>query len=152
MNQDRQEFNAFDWSQWIESAVGFWVSAAQSWQALPLLVTDGAFVERSIRGSLSLWRAFQAPWTFKGSCEAKGSPVPSFDGKGEGMQEAGPGSLSGMEVENVAGAATQKAEPVLEARPEPKTAAEKAGVVPRASQKKKKIPSKARGAILKNGE
>ncbi len=117
MKQDRQEGSTFVWSQWVESAVGFWASAAQCWRELSRLATDRSLVDKSIQNSLSLWRAFQPPWTFSGSPEAKRSPELSCHSQRDGIPETAPAPLSAVEVESVAGVVARKAEPESMAQP-----------------------------------
>lgn len=152
MKQDRQEGSTFVWSQWVESAVGFWASAAQCWRELSRLATDRSLVDKSIQNSLSLWRAFQPPWTFSGSPEAKRSPELSCHSQRDGIPETAPAPLSAVEVESVAGVVARKAEPALVEQPKSETLAVKATAAPKALRRKKKPEPETHGPISGKSE
>ena len=79
MDQNYQEDNGFNWSKWIESVAGLWLSAAQGWQDMSGPSACGSAVERYMQASLSLWRSFQWPWPGLWDFGAKQTSQPSFD-------------------------------------------------------------------------
>jgi hypothetical protein len=93
MDQNRGS-NDFSWSEWMESAAGLWLSAAQSWQELSTSLAGCSRTEECMQASLSIWRAFLLPWTGVQGSQAEGSRQPSFDIIQGIMQVMGPGGLS----------------------------------------------------------
>ncbi len=86
--------NGFPWSEWMESAAGLWLSAAQSWQELSTSLAGCSRAEECMQASLSIWRTFLLAWTGVQGPEAKESQQPSFDVIQGIMQVMGPGGLS----------------------------------------------------------
>ena len=92
MNQGEGS-DGFPWSEWMESVAGMWRSAAQSWQDMSVSLADSSRTEDYMQASLSIWRAFIAPWTGAQCFEAQESQYPSFDITQAAMRVMGPGGF-----------------------------------------------------------